>query len=186
MPSTRLILRPAFALSLLTLALLALAPAALAQGSAVTGTVTLSPVETLPPSAALRLSLFEIPPMADARATLIGEQVIPVGGQRGPFAFSIGYDPARIQQNRRYSVVVSIEAGGRVTHTNTGGTNVLTNGAPAQNVAITALRAPTLPTTSGLPPMGALLVAAALAGVALALRGLRGRVTAAGGPRLGR
>jgi putative lipoprotein len=69
--------------------------------------------------------------LADARATVLGEQVIEAGGKQVPFAFAIPYDPGRIQASHTYAVQARIEEDGRLRFISDRMYAVLTRGAPA-------------------------------------------------------
>lgn len=122
-------------LALLALVLLA-APAAYAQGQAtVTGTVTYLERIALPPTAKVTVQLLDVS-RADVAATLISEQVIDPAGQGPPYAYSLSYDPAAIQDNLSYSVRATITDGDRLIFTSTTNIPVITRGSPTSDVEI--------------------------------------------------
>jgi len=67
---------------------------------------------------------------ADAKAVVLGEQVIEPEGKQVPFAFEIAYDPARIQANHTYAVQARIEDGGQLRLISDQRYAVITRGAP--------------------------------------------------------
>lgn len=73
----------------------------------VSGTVTYLPRIALVPGQTVTVQLQDIS-LADAPATLIGEQVITITDQQVPIPFSIAYDPAQIEPGRTYSLRATI------------------------------------------------------------------------------
>jgi putative lipoprotein len=96
----------------------------------VTGTLTYLQRVALPPTAVVKVQLVDVS-RADAPAVVLGEQVIEAGGRQVPFAFSIPYDPAKIDPRFSYAVSARIEDGGKLLFINDQRYPVLTRGAPA-------------------------------------------------------
>lgn len=155
----------------LAAALLALPAAAYGQaGAAVTGTVTYRERMMLPPSATVNVQLQDVS-RADAAAVVLAEQTITPGGSGPPYAFSLSYDPAQIDERGRYAVRATISDGGQLLFTSTQSYPVITQGSPTSDIAIIVQRVSTsggasgpstLPVTGGGHP-GALWFALALA-----------------------
>ncbi len=98
-------------------------------GAAVSGRVTFGGGEvTLPEGAVVTVQLLDTS-LADAAATLIGEQII--RDARGlPLAFRVGYDPAAIDERNEYSLQATVRHAGRLLYINDTVHPVLTRGAP--------------------------------------------------------
>ena len=73
---------------------------------------------------------------ADAPAELISTQTIATQGAEVPIAYSLKYDPAKIDAKNTYAVRATITEGGKLTWTSTKRYAVLTRGAPVDNVEI--------------------------------------------------
>jgi putative lipoprotein len=97
--------------TLLATTLLAATPA-LAQPAAVTGTATYRERMALPPGAELHVRLEDVS-RQDAPAIPLSEARIPILGQV-PVAFTLPYDPARIDPRLTYAVRAEILLDGRV------------------------------------------------------------------------
>lgn len=127
-------------LLVLFLALAALAPGlaapAVAQsGASVTGTVTYRTRNLLPPTAKVFVQLVDVS-RADVAATLIAEQVIEPAGAAPPYAFSLPYDPAQIQERGIYAVQAAIRDGERLLFISTRRNAVITGGNPTSGVEV--------------------------------------------------
>ncbi len=106
------------------------APVSLSATSAqVTGTVTYRERIALPPTALIKVQLVDVS-RADAPAVVLGEAVSEAGGRQPPFAFSIAFDPTKIEANRAYAVQARIEEDGSLRFINDQRHAVLTRGAP--------------------------------------------------------
>lgn len=66
----------------------------------------------LPPDATLSVSLQDVS-LADAPATVLGEQSGPINGQV-PLPFHLSYDPTQVKPGHRYAVSARIEADGQL------------------------------------------------------------------------
>ncbi len=97
----------------------------------VTGTVTYPERIALPPDAVLHVRLEDVG-RADAPATVAGQQTVRPAGQV-PIAFSVPYDPARIEASHRYAVRAEIRSGaGDLLWTTREAYPALTHGAPTE------------------------------------------------------
>ena len=83
--------------------------------SMITGTATSRERIALPPGAVLEVTLEDIS-RADAPAVVIGRTRIESPGSP-PFAFSITFDPARVQETHRYAVRARITLNGQLLFT---------------------------------------------------------------------
>lgn len=97
-----------------------------AQTTVVTGTATYRERIALPPDAVFEATLEDVS-RADAPAEVIGQVRID-GPGNPPIRFAIGYEPARIIPNHRYSVRARIVVGGRLLFTTDRNYPVLTGG----------------------------------------------------------
>jgi putative lipoprotein len=101
----------------------------------VTGTVTYRLRIALPAEAVVRVSLTEISG-TDAPAILVARTTIPTHGRQPPIAFSLPYDPARLDPRARYAVDARIEVEGRLLFIATQRYPVITGGHPARDIEI--------------------------------------------------
>ncbi len=128
-------------------ALLALPALARAQGAnTVSGTITYRDRVALPANAVVTVQIARV--WADRGPEVIAEQSFATNGAQPPLAYSIAYDPARIDQNGSYTVEASIKVNDQVRYSTNTIVPVITRGAPTQNVTV-ILVARTLPNTSG-------------------------------------
>jgi putative lipoprotein len=100
-----------------------------APAARVTGTFTYLQRVALPPSAVVKVQLADVS-RADAPAVALGEQLIRTEGRQVPFAFSIAYDPAKIDPRFTYAVSARIEDGGKLLFISDQRHAVITHGAP--------------------------------------------------------
>jgi uncharacterized lipoprotein YbaY len=166
-------------LSIAAIGLLATVPAS-AQSAAVTGTVTYLQRSALPPDAVITVQLADVS-KADAPAQIISTQTIESGGNQVPFAYTLPYDPAQIDERYDYAVSARIESAGKLLFINTQRYAVITKGNPTENVEIIVepvaeppAQPATLPTTGG----AVLPLAAGLAGAVVAAGLFLRRMTA--------
>jgi len=96
-----------FLLPLCLSALAACATVPASGGARVTGSVAYLQRVALPPGTVIKVQLIDVS-RADAPAVVLGEQLIQAEGRQPPFAFSIGYDPSKIQPNWSYAVSARI------------------------------------------------------------------------------
>ncbi|MBL8999684.1 MAG: YbaY family lipoprotein [Phycisphaerae bacterium] len=105
--------------------------------SSVTGSVSYRERIALPPNCTVEVKLLDVS-LADAPATIIGQAVI--NNPRGvPVPFRITFDPARIDQTRRYSVSARITSGGRLLWISDRSNPVLTQGHPSHIEVVVVL-----------------------------------------------
>lgn len=124
------------ALVLVALVLLAVAPSVNAQSQAsVMGEVFYLERVALPPTAKVTVQLQDVS-RADAPAKVIAEQVIDTAGVAPPYAFSLSYDPAQIQDNLSYAVRATITDGDQLLFTSTERIPVITRGNPTSGVQV--------------------------------------------------
>lgn len=104
------------------------------------GTVTTPrPPETLDPAAVLQVELRE-PMLADAPA--VANVEIPLAGMGFPMSFELPYDPATIAPDHAYAVAARILSGNRLLYVSLAPMPVLTNGAPATQIAVPVAAVP--------------------------------------------
>jgi uncharacterized lipoprotein YbaY len=99
------------------------------------GTVTYLLRIALAPDAVVEVTLQDVS-KADAPAEVISTQTIETQGAQVPIAYSLKYDPAKIDAKNTYAVRATITEGGQLTWTSTKRYPVLTRGAPVDNVEI--------------------------------------------------
>ena len=99
------------------------------------GTVTYLLRIALAPDAVVEVTLQDVS-KADAPAEVISTQTIETEGAQVPIAYSLKYDPAKIDAKNTYAVRATITEGGKLTWTSTQRYPVLTRGAPVDNVEI--------------------------------------------------
>ncbi len=158
------VLRAAFAL-LFAIVLIALPGLASAQTtpSVVSGTLTYLDRTLLPANAVVTVQIAEVP-SAGSTGQVIAEQRFTTNGAQPPFRYNVSFDPARIDQNRAYTVQANISVGGQTRYTTNRVYRVITGGAPVTDVNMTLVASGRLPnTSSGTLPLliaGAALLAA--------------------------
>jgi putative lipoprotein len=77
--------------------------------SALTGTLTYRVPRQLPPDARVRVTLEDVS-LADAPASVLGEQVFPTHGRQVPLSFEVSFDPAEIDPRHSYGIRALIES----------------------------------------------------------------------------
>jgi uncharacterized lipoprotein YbaY len=105
------------------------------------GTVTYLLRIALAPDAVVEVMLQDVS-KADAPAEVISTQTIETKGAQVPIAYSLKYDPAKIDAKNTYAVRATITEGGQLTWTSTKRYPVLTRGAPVDNVEIIVEQVP--------------------------------------------
>jgi uncharacterized lipoprotein YbaY len=112
-------------------------PAALSDSlpGTLSGTVTYLLRIALAPDAVVEVTLQDVS-KADAPAEVISTQTIETEGAQVPIAYSLKYDPAKIDAKNTYAVRATITEGGKLTWTSTQRYPVLTRNAPVDNVEI--------------------------------------------------
>lgn len=99
--------------------------------ASVTGTVTYRQRIALPPNAVVEVALVDVS-RQDTAATTIAKQTIATQGKQVPFAFTLPYDPSKIQPNYSYTVQARIIVDGTLQWINTSRYAVITQGNPTQ------------------------------------------------------
>lgn len=123
------------ALTLAVAGLLAAVPVYSQGQASVTGEIFYLERIALPPAARVTVQLQDVS-LADAPATVLAEQVIDPAGAGPPYAFTLPYDPAQIQNNRSYAVRATISDGNRLLFTSTERISVITRGGPTSGVRV--------------------------------------------------
>jgi uncharacterized lipoprotein YbaY len=77
--------------------------------SALTGTLSYRVPQQLPPDARVRVTLEEVS-LADAPASVLGEQVFPTHGRQVPLSFELSFDPGQIDARHSYGIRALIES----------------------------------------------------------------------------
>jgi len=115
-------------------------PATPTAGGVLRGSVTAPrQLEPFDPAAVLQVELRE-PMKSDAPAAAIVE--IPLAGLSFPVSFELPYDPASIAADRAYVVGARVLAGNRLFYNSLAPVPVLTNGAPASEIAVPVAAVP--------------------------------------------
>ena len=146
--------------------------------ASVTGTVTYRQRIALPPNAEITVKLVDVS-RQDVAATELATQTIVSGGNQVPFAFTLPYDPATIDQRNTYAVQAQIRVDGQLTFISMQQYPVITRGNPTTvEVVVEPVSGGTpsqLPDTgagfAGLLLALALAITSLLAGVSLRRRG---------------
>lgn len=103
--------------------------------SVVSGTVFYVQRSALSTTARVTVRLADVS-HADAPPAVIAEQVIETDGRQVPFAFSLAYDPAQIDQEADYAVSAQIDEEGHVFWTTTERHAVITGGNPIADLQL--------------------------------------------------
>ena len=102
----------------------------------INGTITYRERFALPEDAVIQVQLQDVSQM-DVAAQVLGEQVFTADGQQVPIPFEVEYDPEQIEENHTCSIQVRItDAQGKLLFITTTAHNVLTRGAPSQDVEV--------------------------------------------------
>jgi putative lipoprotein len=108
--------------------------------SSVSGTITYLQRIALPDDALITVQIQDTS-LADAPATVMGEQVIQTDGKQVPFEFEVSYDTDAIQDNHSYTMSVRITDGaGKLLFINDTAIPVITRDNPTQDVEIVAVQ----------------------------------------------
>lgn len=118
--------------------------AAVEQANVVSGTINFLEGVPADPSALIEVELRDVA-IADAPATIIAAQSIPVGDQTGPIPFELVYDPALINDAGVYSVAARVFVGGALGYISEDHVPVITGGAPTSGVEVVVSQVDTLP-----------------------------------------
>lgn len=88
------------------------APAPVEYKTKVAGKVSFAARKALPADAAVIVQVVDV---TDAKnPMLVGEQTVPTGGAKPPYAYAVGYDAAKVDAKHRYEVAARIESQGKV------------------------------------------------------------------------
>jgi uncharacterized lipoprotein YbaY/heat shock protein HslJ len=110
-----------------------------AGGAAVSGMVTNADNAVIPEGATASIQIQDTS-LADAPATVIGEQIIENPGQF-PIAYQVAYDPGEIVDNHTYTMRTRIEAAdGTLLFINDTAIPVITRGNPTEDVEIPVIQ----------------------------------------------
>jgi len=104
--------------------------------SSVSGTITYLQKIALPDDAVITVQIQDTS-LADAPATVMGEQIIQTEGKQVPFDYEVRYDAEAIQDNHTYTMSVRITDGaGKLLFINDTAIPVITRDNPTQDVEI--------------------------------------------------
>ena len=104
--------------------------------STVSGNIVSKENVTLPDGANIQVQIQDVS-VADAPATVIGEQTIDGSGISLPVPYEVSYDPSEIDDRFSYSMSVRIEdADGGLIYISDTNTPVITNDNPTENVDV--------------------------------------------------
>jgi putative lipoprotein len=110
-----------------------------AGGASVTGMVTNGNSAVIPEGATASIQIQDTS-LADAAATVMGEQIIENPGQF-PIAYQVEYDPSAIVDNHTYTMRARITAAdGSLLFINDTAIPVITNGSPTEDVEIPVIQ----------------------------------------------
>jgi len=110
-----------------------------AGGASVTGMVTNGDSAVIPEGATASIQIQDTS-LADAAATVMGEQIIENPGQF-PIAYQVEYDPSAIVDNHTYTMRTRITAAdGSLLFINDTAIPVITNGSPTEDVEIPVIQ----------------------------------------------
>jgi len=108
--------------------------------NSVSGTITYLQRIALPDDAVITVQIQDTS-LADAPATVMGEQVIQTEGKQVPFDFAVAYDAEAIQDNHTYTMSVRVTDGaGKLLFINDTAIPVITRDNPTQDVEIVVVR----------------------------------------------
>jgi uncharacterized lipoprotein YbaY len=114
------------------------APNTPVTGPKVSGSISVDGVSTLPGGIELAIKLQDVTDPA-ALPTLVNERVT-AAPRMLPSGFEIGYDPASIDQSRRYVIDVALKADGMILYGTPAPIAVLTQGAGTSDFAVTLVQ----------------------------------------------
>jgi len=97
----------------------------------ITGTVTYLQRMALPPTAVIEVELRDVS-KADAAAEVVAKESLTAGERQVPIAFTLPYDPGKIEASHRYSVGARILVDGKLRYASDQAYPVLTKGNPAK------------------------------------------------------
>lgn len=109
------------------------------EAAEVTGTILYRERIALPDDAVVTVQLQDTS-LADAAATILGEQTYVTEGAQVPLPFAVSYNPADIQENHEYSLSVRITgADGNLLFINDTVIPVITNGNPTSDIEVVVI-----------------------------------------------
>lgn len=109
------------------------------QEAFVTGTVIYRERMALPGNALITVQVQDTT-LADAPAVTIGEVSFESGGKQVPIPFSVGYDPAAIDESRIYTIRATITLDGKLSWTTDTLVRVINNGNPTEGIELMLVR----------------------------------------------
>jgi len=116
--------------------ILAFLTACSSGSGSVSGTITYLQKIALPDDAVITVQIQDTS-MADAKATVMGEQVIKTEGKQVPFEFDVTYDSKEIQDNHTYTMSARItDEAGKMLFINDTAIPVITRDSPTEDVEI--------------------------------------------------
>jgi putative lipoprotein len=122
--------------TLSTMLVLSFLSACSSGSDSVSGTITYLQRIALPDDAVITVQIQDTS-LADAPATVMGEQVIQTEGKQVPFEFEVTYDAEAIQDNHSYTMSVRITDGtGNLLFINDTVIPVITRDNPTEEVEI--------------------------------------------------
>jgi len=122
--------------TLITMLILAFLTACSSGSGSVSGTITYLQKIALPDDAVITIQIQDTS-LADAKATVIGEQVIKTEGKQVPFDFEVTYDSNAIQDNHTYTMSARItDEAGKLLFINDTAIPVITRDSPTEDVEI--------------------------------------------------
>ena len=101
----------------------------------VNGQVTYVQRIALPDDAVIQVQIQDVS-LADAKAQIIGTQLIKTNGRQVPIPYQVFYNPDIIVENHSYSMSARITVDGQLLFINDTNIPVITQGNPAKDVEI--------------------------------------------------
>lgn len=121
-------------------------------GGVITGNLSLPTNTTLPDDAILTVRLEDVS-LADAPSKLVGNRIIPVGGQTTPISWRVYYPGAIIDTRNRYNISAVISFANQLQYRTTNYYGVISGGMPSTiNIEVVASNPPGV--TEGKPMQG--------------------------------
>lgn len=114
----------------------------------VSGSVFIRQRVTLPPDAALTVTLSDAS-QADAPSKVISQRVVRTDGKQAPFAFILPFNPADIQPNARILLSAAITLNGKIIFITDEVKPVINNGNTRQELLLVPVPSVALPTQDG-------------------------------------
>ncbi|RRR72797.1 MAG: lipo-like protein [Candidatus Viridilinea halotolerans] len=139
-----------------------------AQAGAIAGTLTYRERIALPSNAIVTVQVAELP--ENGAPQVIAEQRFNTNGAQPPFRYTVNYDPARINNDARYTVQANISVDGQARFATGQVFPVITRGAGVNDVNITL--ASVAGQGQNLPPTSNGTILLLVAGLALSVAAL--------------